>query len=161
MEMMAGIVDSPGIQRAKSLGIRTTTEGIRPILDDPQIRIVFDSTGAKPHMEHAPLLEAGWKSSGRSHPGSDRPLCGACRKYRRSGRCSELEHGDLRRPGDSSHRPCNSSGGWSALCRDRGLHFEQERRAGDPPEHRRVYPYDRQGALCRRRRKEGARLSSF
>jgi acetaldehyde dehydrogenase len=25
MEMMAGIVDSPGIQRAKSLGIRTTT----------------------------------------------------------------------------------------------------------------------------------------
>jgi acetaldehyde dehydrogenase len=61
MEMMAGIVDSPGIQRAKSLGIRTTTEGIRPILDDPQIRIVFDSTGAKPHMEHAPLLEKAGK----------------------------------------------------------------------------------------------------
>lgn len=60
MEMMAGIVDSPGIRRAKSLGIRTTTEGIRPILDDSQIRIVFDSTGARPHMEHAPLLkEAG------------------------------------------------------------------------------------------------------
>jgi acetaldehyde dehydrogenase len=61
MEMMAGIVDSPGIQRAKSLGIRTTTEGIRPILDDPQIRIVFDSTGEKPHMEHAPLLEKAGK----------------------------------------------------------------------------------------------------
>ena len=61
MEMMAGIVDSPGIQRAKSLGIRTTTDGIRPILDDPQIRIVFDSTGAKPHMEHAPLLEQAGK----------------------------------------------------------------------------------------------------
>jgi acetaldehyde dehydrogenase len=61
MEMMAGIVDSPGIRRAKSLGIRTTTEGIRPILDDPQIRIVFDSTGAKPHMEHAPLLEEAGK----------------------------------------------------------------------------------------------------
>jgi acetaldehyde dehydrogenase len=61
MEMMAGIVDSPGIRRAKSLGIRTTTDGIRPILDDPQIRIVFDSTGAKPHMEHAPLLEQAGK----------------------------------------------------------------------------------------------------
>ncbi|MGA2225946.1 MAG: acetaldehyde dehydrogenase (acetylating) [Syntrophobacteraceae bacterium] len=61
MEIMAGIVDSPGIRRAKSLGIRTTTDGIRPILDDPQIRIVFDSTGAKPHMEHAPLLEEAGK----------------------------------------------------------------------------------------------------
>ncbi|MGA2404624.1 MAG: acetaldehyde dehydrogenase (acetylating) [Syntrophobacteraceae bacterium] len=60
MEMMAGIVDSAGIQRAKSLGIRTTTAGIGPIIDDPEIRIVFDSTGAKPHMKHAPLLkEAG------------------------------------------------------------------------------------------------------
>jgi len=57
---MAGIVDSPGIQRAQSMGIRTTTEGIGPILDNPEVRIVFDSTGAKPHMKHAPLLkEAG------------------------------------------------------------------------------------------------------
>jgi acetaldehyde dehydrogenase len=61
MEMMAGIVDSPGIQRAKSLGIRATTDGIGPIIDDPQIRIVFDSTGAKPHMVHAPLLKAAGK----------------------------------------------------------------------------------------------------
>ena len=61
MEMMAGIVESPGIQRAKSLGIRTTTDGIGPIIDDPQIRIVFDSTGAKPHMVHAPLLKAAGK----------------------------------------------------------------------------------------------------
>ncbi len=61
MEMMAGIVDSPGIRRAKSLGIRVTTDGIGPIIDDPQIRIVFDSTGAKPHMVHAPLLEAAGK----------------------------------------------------------------------------------------------------
>lgn len=57
VEMMAGIVDSPGIQRAKALGIRTTIEGIAPILDNPEIRIVFDSTGAKPHTKHAPLLK--------------------------------------------------------------------------------------------------------
>ena len=55
--MMAGIVDSPGIQRAKSMGIPTTTDGIGPILDDPQIRIVFDSTGVRSHLVHAPLLE--------------------------------------------------------------------------------------------------------
>ncbi len=61
MEMMAGILDSPGIMRAKSLGIRTTIDGIGPILDDPQIRIVFDSTGAKPHLKHAPLLEEAGK----------------------------------------------------------------------------------------------------
>jgi len=61
MEMMAGIVDSPGIRRAESLGIRATTDGIGPIIDDPQIRVVFDSTGAKPHMVHAPLLEEAGK----------------------------------------------------------------------------------------------------
>ena len=31
MEMMAGIIDSPGIQRAKAMGIRTTIDGIGPI----------------------------------------------------------------------------------------------------------------------------------
>lgn len=61
MEMMAGIVDSPGIQRAKSLGFRASTEGIGPILQDDGIRIVFDATGAQPHLSHAPLLKAAGK----------------------------------------------------------------------------------------------------
>ncbi|MGP8049771.1 MAG: acetaldehyde dehydrogenase (acetylating) [Desulfobaccales bacterium] len=61
LEMMAGVVDSPGIERAKSLGIRTTTAGIGPVLEDKGIRIVFDSTGAKPHMKHAPMLAAAGK----------------------------------------------------------------------------------------------------
>lgn len=60
MEMMAGIVESEGIKRAKELGIRTTIDGIGPILEEKDIKIVFDSTGAKPHLKHAPLLkEAG------------------------------------------------------------------------------------------------------
>lgn len=60
MELMAGIVLSEGIKRAQSLGIRTTTEGIKPVLEDESIKIVFDATGAKPHLQHAPLLkEAG------------------------------------------------------------------------------------------------------
>lgn len=60
MEMMAGIVESEGIKRARSLGVRTTTEGIKPVLEDESIKIVFDATGAKHHLQHAPLLkEAG------------------------------------------------------------------------------------------------------
>lgn len=60
IEMMAGIVESEGIKRARSLGVRTTTEGIKPVLEDESIKIVFDATGAKHHLQHAPLLkEAG------------------------------------------------------------------------------------------------------
>ncbi|GFN22552.1 acetaldehyde dehydrogenase (acetylating) [Thermanaeromonas sp. C210] len=61
MEMMAGIVESEGIKRARSLGIRTTTQGIGPVLEDPNIKIVFDATGAKHHLQHAPQLEAAGK----------------------------------------------------------------------------------------------------
>ena len=60
MEMMVGIVESEGIKRAASKGIKTTIEGIKPLLEEEEIRIVFDATGAKPHLQHAPLLkEAG------------------------------------------------------------------------------------------------------
>jgi len=60
MAMLAGIVESEGIQRAKGIGISTSTEGIDAILSDPEIKIVFDATTAYAHMKHAPLLkEAG------------------------------------------------------------------------------------------------------
>ncbi|MEW6276239.1 MAG: acetaldehyde dehydrogenase (acetylating) [Bacillota bacterium] len=61
MEMMAGIVESEGIKRARSLGVRTTTQGVGPILEDRSIKIVFDATGAKPHLQHAPLLQEAGK----------------------------------------------------------------------------------------------------
>ena len=59
--MVAGIVpESEGLKRATSLGIPTTAEGIGPVLEQDDIRLVFDATGAKPHLRHAPLLkEAG------------------------------------------------------------------------------------------------------
>lgn len=60
MEYMVGIVESEGIRRARKLGFQTTTNGIQDILDKEEIKIVFDATGAKAHMVHAPLLkEAG------------------------------------------------------------------------------------------------------
>lgn len=56
MKLMAGIIESDGIRRAQSLGIETTINGIKDILSRKDIQIVFDATGAKAHLEHAPLL---------------------------------------------------------------------------------------------------------
>ena len=61
MSCMVGIVDSEGIKRAKSLGFSTTTKGIGAILEDDEIKIVFDATSAKAHETHAPLLKAAGK----------------------------------------------------------------------------------------------------
>lgn len=63
MKLMTGIVQSAGIERANQLGIATTIKGIDDLLakkDELGIRIVFDATGAAPHLKHAPMLkEAG------------------------------------------------------------------------------------------------------
>src|SRR5579864_6074059 len=45
--------NSEGLARARSLGINASDEGIRPILDDREIRIVFDATSASAHVRHA------------------------------------------------------------------------------------------------------------
>lgn len=59
--LMSGIyATSEGLKRARERGIETTAEGIGPVLERDDIRLVFDATGAKPHLSHAPLLkEAG------------------------------------------------------------------------------------------------------
>jgi len=55
--LFAGIdPKSKGIALAKEEGIDTSTDGIDEILERDNIRIVFDATGAKPHLAHAPLL---------------------------------------------------------------------------------------------------------
>lgn len=63
MRLMAGIVQSAGIERAGQLGVATTIGGIDDLLakkDELGFQIVFDATGAVPHLRHAPLLkEAG------------------------------------------------------------------------------------------------------
>jgi acetaldehyde dehydrogenase len=61
LSLLAGIEpQSEGLARARAFGIRTTHEGIQPILDDPEIRIIFDATSAYAHVRHAKLLkEAG------------------------------------------------------------------------------------------------------
>jgi acetaldehyde dehydrogenase len=61
LKMLAGIdPDSEGLKRAEDLGVETSAEGIGPILEDEEIRLVFDATSAKAHVRHAKMLrEAG------------------------------------------------------------------------------------------------------
>jgi acetaldehyde dehydrogenase len=61
LALLAGIEpQSEGLARARSLGINASHDGIQPVLDDPQIQIVFDATSAHAHVRHAKLLrEAG------------------------------------------------------------------------------------------------------
>lgn len=59
--LLAGIdPESEGLARAKALGITTNDKGIEAVLDDPDIKIVFDATSAYAHARHYRLLkEAG------------------------------------------------------------------------------------------------------
>lgn len=59
--LLAGIEpQSEGLARARALGIDASHDGIQAILDDPDIRIVFDATSAYAHVRHAKMLkEAG------------------------------------------------------------------------------------------------------
>jgi acetaldehyde dehydrogenase len=61
LKTLAGIEEkSEGLKRAREEGLETTHEGIQPVLDDPEIKIVFDATSAKAHVKHAKMLkEAG------------------------------------------------------------------------------------------------------
>lgn len=61
MKALAGIdPDSEGLKRAEELGVETTAEGIGPILEDGEVKLVFDATSARAHVRHARMLkEAG------------------------------------------------------------------------------------------------------
>jgi acetaldehyde dehydrogenase len=61
LEMVAGIEpESEGLKRARDEGIEATDEGIQPVLDNDEIKIVFEATSAKAHLQNAPQYkEAG------------------------------------------------------------------------------------------------------
>lgn len=57
LALLAGIdPESEGLARALAKGIRTSHHGIDAILEDPDIKIVFDATSAKAHKLNAPSL---------------------------------------------------------------------------------------------------------
>ncbi len=57
--MFAGVsVGSEGIKRANLMGVRTSTDSVRAIQNDPSCcDIVFDATSAKIHLINAPILK--------------------------------------------------------------------------------------------------------
>ena len=57
VDFVVGIQESRGIQIARDHGIDTTTNGIEDLMKREDIQIAFDSTGAKPHLYHAPFLK--------------------------------------------------------------------------------------------------------
>lgn len=61
MGLMAGIVESEGIRRAKALGVPTSTEGVAAVVREPGIQLAFDATTAAAHRKvNGPALrEAG------------------------------------------------------------------------------------------------------
>ncbi|QAT61100.1 acetaldehyde dehydrogenase (acetylating) [Acidilutibacter cellobiosedens] len=61
MYMMAGIYESEGLKRAAKLGFKTSIEGVKAIVKEPEIKIVFDATSAKAHEVNAPLLKKAGK----------------------------------------------------------------------------------------------------
>ncbi|MGG4042064.1 acetaldehyde dehydrogenase (acetylating) [Bacillus smithii] len=62
LSVMAGIIpESEGLIRARNMGIRASHHGISAILEDPDVRIVFDATSAKAHHQHAEMLRAAGK----------------------------------------------------------------------------------------------------
>ncbi|MGE4427998.1 MAG: acetaldehyde dehydrogenase (acetylating) [Solirubrobacteraceae bacterium] len=65
---------SEGIARARALEVPTSTDGIRSVLDDDEIRVVFDATSAYAHREHAPLLEQAGKRAVDMTPAAVGPL---------------------------------------------------------------------------------------
>jgi len=57
LTLLTGIEpQSEGLARARALGIGASHEGIQTVLDDPEIKIVFDATSAKAHIRHAKAL---------------------------------------------------------------------------------------------------------
>ena len=61
MDFMTGIVESEGLKRAEKLGFKTSTEGVKAVADDPDVKIVLDATLASAHMANAPALKAAGK----------------------------------------------------------------------------------------------------
>ena len=79
MGMMAGIVESEGIIRAASLGIPVSTEGVKAVAENPEIKIAFDATSAAAHVKaNGPALKEAGIISVDLTPAALGPYCVPC-----------------------------------------------------------------------------------
>jgi acetaldehyde dehydrogenase len=61
--LMVGIYeDSPGLARARELGVEASARGVEAVLQRDDIPLVFEATGARAHLTNAPLLKAAGKT---------------------------------------------------------------------------------------------------
>lgn len=74
-ELIVNIKHSKGIDYANDMGIRTSTDGVKAILDEEDIKIVFDCTSASAHLVHAPLLKEAGKFAIDLTPAAVGPYC--------------------------------------------------------------------------------------
>ncbi len=79
LAMLVGIdADSPGLARARDLGVPTTSEGIDGLVASPgwsEIGLVFDATSATAHLHHAEVLAAHGKLAVDLTPAAVGPYC--------------------------------------------------------------------------------------
>jgi acetaldehyde dehydrogenase (acetylating) len=62
LKLVSGIISkSEGLKIAKKEGIAISAYGIDAVLKQKDVKIVFDATGAAPHIKHAPLLKKAGK----------------------------------------------------------------------------------------------------
>jgi acetaldehyde dehydrogenase len=78
MGMMAGIVESEGIRRARSMGVKTSTLGAAAITGERDIKIVFEATSAAAHLNNAPLLREAGQIAIDLTPAAVGPYCVPC-----------------------------------------------------------------------------------
>lgn len=60
--LMVGIYeDSPGLERARALGVEASARGVDALLERDDVPLVFEATGARAHRANAPRLRAAGK----------------------------------------------------------------------------------------------------
>ncbi|WFA08660.1 acetaldehyde dehydrogenase (acetylating) [Tissierella sp. Yu-01] len=74
-ELIVNIRHSKGIDYANNMGIRTSTRGVQAIIEEEDIKIVFDCTSASAHLVHAPLLKEAGKFAIDLTPAAVGPYC--------------------------------------------------------------------------------------
>ncbi|WHH59274.1 acetaldehyde dehydrogenase (acetylating) [Petroclostridium sp. X23] len=58
VDTMVGVVkESKGLQLAREKGIKATSDGVKEILGNKEIELVFEATSAKAHLANAPLYK--------------------------------------------------------------------------------------------------------
>jgi acetaldehyde dehydrogenase len=78
MGMMAGIMESEGIKRAASLGVKTSVEGASAVTGERDVKIVFEATSASAHLKNAPLLKEAGQFAVDLTPAAVGPYCVPC-----------------------------------------------------------------------------------